>query len=1184
MHSLLLALATLSQAQAFDSHGQTFNPGQTGAHSGVVTWNPWQLDQGSWGAMVGFELASSPLQYQIVGEPGIQPAVDGLVLANLGGSYALTDRFGIAAGLPVYLAHQSSLGADYSLGTDLQPAGAALGNLRLWVPISLVRPSNDGTGFGLSLQPFLDAPTATSAITGDPMGGGALLALGYGLPAMQFSLNLGFKGHNTRDPELPAPLGDLEEAGELSGILNAAATVQVRPDLALTTELLLSPTLRGRDSQHQADTAELMVSGSWMATERSTLIIGGATSLNSGAGVPRARVFLGTRIGKRTGPFPEESSTPTLSAAQTPYDLIVEVVDDRGRGLPAEITVLGGPQPLQAEASRRGEVILPLSEGAWSVQVSHPGYGTQLRTLELEDGRTWPPSVRVVLHPEAGDAAMSLSLRDEEDRGIEGASLSIDGQDYGSSGPGGGMQIGGLTGGDHDIQATAPGFEPGEIRVIVAAPELSDPTPIYLERPPGSVQVRVRDSAGAPVTDAQVRFMGPEARRPVGLDARGELLTQLDDGEWTVVISSERYGLQERSVVVDTDRKVLQTVDVVLAETAGAATLDLTVLDPDGNPVQGVQVSLGGVSIGQTGNGGTLSVSGLAPGDSTLALEGDRMRPEPTVPLELVEGTRELLVTMDWKPGTLQVVTRGKGQAPIDAQVRFMGDTPVPSDSVGPDGEAWYALPPGEWIVGVSAPAFGLQTREVRIEADETSLILIEAILREDSGDAALSLRVVDPKGQPVEGVRVAVDGEPVGATSTGGSLHIEGLKPGPSSVEAAGGMFHYESVDPLELAQGDNPVTLNMRWLDGTVTVRTSGPGGAPVDALIRAYGPVVLPPVQIGDSGERVLYLEPGGWTVVASSERMGIEEADVQVEAGQQALLPVTFTLSDAVAGQNSLLLVLADEDGVGISGATIHLGDAEYTTPPGGSLIIEGVTPGPVLLSATAPGYAPLESEALTLVSGEQNRSFTLDFVPQPVQVQVQDSAGNPLQAQLTWVGPARIPAQSTDAQGQADFQMRPGQWTLVAQAPEFGAARAELVLEPGVTPDPVVLTLQSSKVEVTSESVVIKEQVFFDTGKATIKAESLPLLDEVANVLLLHPEITRVEIQGHTDNVGSAETNQRLSMRRAQAVRDYLVSKGVDRKRLEATGYGASQPIESNDTAQGRAANRRVQFEIVEQEE
>lgn len=1183
MLSLIHMLALLGQdAHAFDGHGQTFVPGQSGVPSPIATFNPWQLDQGSWGAGVLLEAAGASLAYQSGSDP-VSPYMYGLRLANLSGAYAINDRIGVGAGLPLYLSHRDRVGTDLSAeladgGADRQ--GAGLGDLKLWVPVALLRPDADETGLGLSLIPHLSVPTANHPLRGTPLGGGAVLVAGYRFPSLQLSANVGAQAFNSRDPALEAPLDALEAETSTQLLAGAAISYAVSEDVGLTGELVYKAAL-GSGAVNVTNTAEAIVSGNLATKGPAVIVVGAASSLNSGAGVPRYRVFAGSRFGKRTNP-PAGQANDGIPAAQTPYDLVLDVRDSQGKAIDgAQVTVLGGANPMQAQTDRKGQAVLPLGEGVWQVEVEAEGYGRQVRDLVLEEGRQAPPAVLAVLHTDAGEGSLALSLRDPEDQGIDGASLRIDEQDFGTTGPGGGVQVDGLSEGEHRVSASAAGFDTPETLVLTATPSVGEDSVLYLERPPGTLRVRVHDRAGGLVPDAQVRIMGDAPIEPAPLDAQGELYTQLEDGEWAVVVSSPTHGLQQRVVTIDTDRKVLNTVDVVLGDAQGAAQLHLTILDPDGQPVQGAQVTLGGVDYGATSNGGSMQLGGLAPGVTTLQVSGERMQDEPEIQVELVEGVRELLVTMDWKPGTLQVVTRGAGEKPIDAQVRFAGPTDLPPSGVGPDGEAWYSLPPGDWTVGVSAPAFGLQTREVSIEADETSLILVSAVLRESAGESVLVLRVTDPEGKPVDGARVALDGEPIGKTSTGGALRVEGLAPGESSVEVAGAMFHYETVDPLDLGEGENLVELPLRWLDGTVTVKATGPGGVPVDALVRAYGPTVLPPVQVGSSGERVLYLEPGGWTVVASSERMGIEEADVQVQAGQESLLPVNFALSEAVAGENSLLLLVQDPDGKGITGAEITLGESSVTSPEGGSLLVEGVQTGPVTLGVRAQGYQSLSPQTLTLVPGEQQRTITLDFVPQPVTVNVTDADGAPLPAELFWVGPTRIPNATTDAAGQATLNMRPGSWVLVAQSEGLGAKRVELDIAPGVAPEPVNISLGTSKVEVTTGQVVIKEQVFFDTGKATIKPESYALLDEVASALLLNEGITLVEIQGHTDNVGNAEANQRLSQRRAQAVRDYLVTQGVDRKRLQATGYGATVPISDNATAQGRAENRRVQFEIVE---
>lgn len=122
--------------------------------------------------------------------------------------------------------------------------------------------------------------------------------------------------------------------------------------------------------------------------------------------------------------------------------------------------------------------------------------------------------------------------------------------------------------------------------------------------------------------------------------------------------------------------------------------------------------------------------------------------------------------------------------------------------------------------------------------------------------------------------------------------------------------------------------------------------------------------------------------------------------------------------------------------------------------------------------------------------------------------------------------------------------------------------------------------QKQLVAITAGKIELKDKVYFDTGKATIQARSNALLDQVARVLNAHKEISSLQVEGHTDNTGSADTNRKLSSARAQAVVDYLVKNGVAVDRLKATGFGPDRPTADNKTAQGRDANRRVEFNIL----
>jgi len=120
------------------------------------------------------------------------------------------------------------------------------------------------------------------------------------------------------------------------------------------------------------------------------------------------------------------------------------------------------------------------------------------------------------------------------------------------------------------------------------------------------------------------------------------------------------------------------------------------------------------------------------------------------------------------------------------------------------------------------------------------------------------------------------------------------------------------------------------------------------------------------------------------------------------------------------------------------------------------------------------------------------------------------------------------------------------------------------------------------VVIRAEKLEILDKVFFKTGKDIIESKSFALLDNVAAVIVSHPDIKKVRVEGHTDNVGKDEDNKSLSDRRAKAVAKYLTDKGVDAARLEGVGYGAEKPVADNATEDGKAQNRRVEFVIVQE--
>jgi len=129
--------------------------------------------------------------------------------------------------------------------------------------------------------------------------------------------------------------------------------------------------------------------------------------------------------------------------------------------------------------------------------------------------------------------------------------------------------------------------------------------------------------------------------------------------------------------------------------------------------------------------------------------------------------------------------------------------------------------------------------------------------------------------------------------------------------------------------------------------------------------------------------------------------------------------------------------------------------------------------------------------------------------------------------------------------------------------------------PAPTPPPAVV--------VKGDSVQIPGQIEFDTGKATFKAGggSDAVVDQLKTFLDTNPKVTKLRIEGHTDNVGTPDANQTLSGQRALTVKNAAIAKGVKKERLLAVGFGQNKPIGDNTTEEGRAKNRRTEFRIAE---
>jgi outer membrane protein OmpA-like peptidoglycan-associated protein len=250
------------------------------------------------------------------------------------------------------------------------------------------------------------------------------------------------------------------------------------------------------------------------------------------------------------------------------------------------------------------------------------------------------------------------------------------------------------------------------------------------------------------------------------------------------------------------------------------------------------------------------------------------------------------------------------------------------------------------------------------------------------------------------------------------------------------------------------------------------------------------------------------------------------------------------------------------------------------------------PGEYTLGVSADEY--FEGRCNVSVQGPDS-AVTCSLRPTPkigtVVGRILDAEGNGLGGVTVTISPAgrvegQIPGPSTTGpDGGFTFEVPAGPYTVAAEHEDYFLRQKQIEVAPRARIE-VEMTLakkpRRSMVTVDAEEIKIRRQIHFETDSAVIKGDSFIILDEVADTMLRHPEIRRVEVQGHTDNRGDDDHNQQLSQGRSESVVQYLVDAGVDPRRLEGRGYGETTPIAPNVTSAGRAKNRRVEFHITEQ--
>lgn len=882
-----------------------------------------------------------------------------------------------------------------------------------------------------------------------------------------------------------------------------------------------------------------------------------------------------------TSAVPTDLATPPIQVVvlrYRPRTVPVAVTDEDGEAVIASWTA----RPLDnADADPvRGEGPVELRPGAYDVRFEANDAGAQHRQLRVPKGRSESDPVDVVLLPPEGPASLAVRVANLEGDGVEGAQVLVDGRMVGTTGDDGRLRVDALTDQPHDVEVQHPAYTTAALEVPVD----TDPTAIVLARQKGSVRVTVRNARGDAVPDAVVRFVGPRRLPPMSLGVEGQRVQVLGAGTWSLIVSSPTYGIQERIIEVPPDGWELIDVLVVLQSgEAGGADVVIRVMDSTGAPVDGATLRLDEQHLGSTSTGGQLALEGLTTGPRILEVAGEDLRPVEPMALELVPGMQEAMVKVDWEPGLVDVIARSPEGPVSDGVIRFLGPVTQPPVALSAQGRQRVTLDPGTWTVLLTSARFGAQEREVHIDPDARIRHVVEFLVQPtEGGQAELALTVNNPLGRPVDGAQVALNAQPVGATSNMGRLRVQNLAAGARTVDVEATLYERRR-QTVDLGPGRVDQTLVLDWAPAVVRVVVQQNGRPVPDAVVRFLGATRMAPRPADNAGEVFAQLAPGTWTVLATSARAGIGDTVVELSP-TSGLTEVVVDVTGPEAGRTDLAVRVTDPLGRAVEDAMVAIDGPVSAELPArkGLVVARGMGRGEVRIGVRAPGHESVQT-TLMLDEDRMERVVRLPFVEVPLLVQARDENGAPIAgARVSIEGPvADVDQVITDRDGEATAQVVPGAWTVIAASGERSASTT-LTMDPNDVPTPIELVLTEGNARLTTERVVITERVRFDFNQATLRPESLPLLEAVSRIIRSEPSILVVEVQGHTDSLGTADVNQRLSDLRADVVVAKLVDLGVAPEKLVRRGYGRRVPLGDNATRQGRAANRRVEFAILEQ--
>lgn len=1171
------------------------------------------------------------------------PLLDDLFGAQVSAIGALGPRFAIGATLPVWFSSGGLAGGGFAMGDATLwapirvlgrererlavvpfgtfPTGAAaryLGTPGVTVG-ALVSGGLDRGPFTAHLDLGLDGTAATgSASWPGGLHGRAVADVGLA-PVEVFGVHLELRSraplfrplHSVPTEAMLTVKGRPDERVWLTAGAGRALTrgigapglrMMVGIQAALGKQDVVAPVITGA-----ADTRDLRVTDErGFPLDGARVLVGGSTVQTDHEGfaaVPVRALREGELLIEHEGfeplklPVSEDELWWEVALRRLPVPVAVSVVGPQGMLELVDVRISGPQDVPDPRVDDVGVHHYALRAGTWTIEMSSPGYGKQERTLIIEPTRTEPLRVDAVLTDLIDDTRLRIQVVDALGQPVEDAVVAVEGRDLGTTGTGGDLIIEGLEKGEHALVVRSSRHGEGRVLKVVVG-DGDQTVRATLDWQPGSVQVRVSDSVGLPM-DATVRFEGPAQLPARNLGSDGEELFVLRPGSWDVVVSAEGAGTQSRRIEVsDRPGELISLAFRLLTDEGGPVDLDLRVVDVDGRPLPGVDVALDGKPLGRTGPSGTLGLEGLDMGLRQVDLSGELLIASQAE-LALVPGHQRHDLVLGWVDGVTDLHVVDADGRPLDARVTLVGPTEPDPIQLGRDGTERVVLLPGRWTLSFSHGDLGVQSRELLIEPGLRRRHDVQVQLFPVAEVANLDVRIVTPEGQPLSGALVEIDEIPVGQ-AVGGEIRAQGLALGQRWIEVT-----HEAMLPVsvavDVADASEAVDVPMAWKPGALKVQVATPDGDPVDATVMVMGDTrVTARAAVG--GETVIGLDPGKWVVVAEAPGYGVQQVEIDLPE-EPGLTTVPIALEPARPEDRKMVIRAETPDGLALTDAEVVVnGVVVGTTGTGGVLEITDLPAPPrqdkrpartvtgkvdtlelpevelsVEVRPPAEVADSLEAVTIPVMPGQVRHTVVVPHKEQSVAVVVQDAAGQPVQAEIVAVGPreeAPVAAQG----GQATLELAPGAWTVTARTPDGAVATQQIVVRPTEAPE-ISLVVEGVQSRIDADRVVPVQPILFDLDQHTLRPDALPLLDDLARWLQANQPAALVEVAGHTDDQGGVTYNQQLSERRAHAVKQALMARGIAPERLVARGYGLTRPVTPLTDDESRQRNRRVELVV-----